>query len=144
MPAIHIIVVVVSPTTLPAPPAFDAATMKKAYEAKLPREPRARLAELQRVPRREIDVAHAVGEAFHRSDDAVEPRPAIDVEHLHQVQPERLGDQEQGADVKRQLGPGIEIVHDKPGLEFLRGEHRDDKVDETGHGDQADDDVFHG
>ena len=27
MPAIHIIVVVVSPTTLPAPPAFDAATI---------------------------------------------------------------------------------------------------------------------
>ena len=27
MPAIHIMVVVVSPTTLPAPPAFEAATM---------------------------------------------------------------------------------------------------------------------
>jgi hypothetical protein len=27
MPAIHIIVVVVSPTTLPEPPAFDAATI---------------------------------------------------------------------------------------------------------------------
>ena len=31
MPSIHIIVVVVSPTTLPAPPAFDAATMAARY-----------------------------------------------------------------------------------------------------------------
>ena len=64
-----------------------------------------------------IDAAHPVGQAFHRPDDAVDPRLAVgiehfDVEHPHQVQPERLGDQEQDADVERELGPGIEVVHE--------------------------------
>ena len=91
-----------------------------------------------------IDAAHRVGQALDRPDDAVDPRLAVHVEHLHQIQSERLRDQNKCADIKRELGPSVEIVHGRIRSEFFRAKHSGDEVEEAEHGDQADDDVFHG
>jgi len=68
-----------------------------------------------------IDPAETVGQALHRADWTVQPGAPIRIEHLHEVQAERLGDEDQRAHVERELGPGIEIVHATDGvLSFIR------------------------
>ena len=59
-----------------------------------------------------IDAAHPVGQAFQRPDDAVDPRLAVGIEHFDEVESKGPCDQQQRPDEERQLGPGIEVVHE--------------------------------
>ena len=54
---------------------------------------------------RRIDAAEAIGEALERAQERIEPGAALRVEHLKQVQAERLGDEQKQAQIKRQLKP---------------------------------------
>jgi len=58
-----------------------------------------------------VEPAQAVGQPFEGAHYRVEPGVAAGVEHLHEVEPERFGDQQQGGDIHRQLQPGVGIVH---------------------------------
>jgi hypothetical protein len=91
-----------------------------------------------------IDAADAVRQPLDGLDDPVEPCAALRIEHLHQVEPERLRDEQERADVERELEPGVGIVHVRNALELLGPQDRDDEVGEAGEGDQAYEDVFHG
>ncbi len=87
-----------------------------------------------------IDATDPIREPLDGTHGAVEPRPTVRIEHLHQVKTEGLGEQKERAEEQRELEPGVGRVH----LEFLRSQHGEEQVDEEGEGDEADDEVFHG
>ena len=58
-----------------------------------------------------IDAADAVGEALDGLHEPVEKRAALGVEDFDQIEAERLGDEQQSADEKGELEPGVGIVH---------------------------------
>ena len=95
-----------------------------------------------------VDAAQAVGEPLHGPDDAVQPRAAAGVEHLDQIEAEGLGDQEERADIERELQPGVGRVHGRRAgrvrSEFLREEDGGGEVAEGDEGEKADEEVFHG
>ena len=66
------------------------------------------------------------------------------IEHLDEVEPERLGEEQERADEERELKPVVGIVHGRSRSEFFRTKHGHDEVDEAAEGDEADDDGFHG
>jgi len=94
-----------------------------------------------------MDAADAVGEPLDGTDDPVEPGFAPDIEHLHQIKPEWLCDEQERDDIERELEPGSGVVHDQGQsrrLKFFRTEDGDDEVGERREGDETDDDIFHG
>ena len=61
-----------------------------------------------------VDATDTVGKALDGLEHGIEPGLAMRIQHLEQVEPEGFGDQEKGAHVKRELQPGIRIVHGDP------------------------------
>jgi len=58
-----------------------------------------------------IDAAETVSEPLKRADDGIEPRLAARIEHLHEVEAERFGEQQECAEEKRKLEPGVGLSH---------------------------------
>ena len=54
-----------------------------------------------------IDAADPVGQSLDRTNQAIEPGLAVDVEDLHEVQAKRFGDEQKRAYEERELKPGI-------------------------------------
>ncbi len=88
-----------------------------------------------------IDADHAISQALDRFDQDVQPGFAPDVEHVHEIDPERFGDEQQSRDIQEKLKP---VIHGVSGtLKLLRTKHRHEEIDEQPKGDQPYDNIFH-
>ena len=58
---------------------------------------------------RRVHAQHAIGQSFQRAQHRVEPGAAVGVQHPVEVQTERLGDEHERADVKRQFQPLMSV-----------------------------------
>ena len=88
-----------------------------------------------------IHAEHAVGEFFQRAQHRVEPGATVGVEHAVEIEAERLGDEHERADVKREFQP-LMGVHGS-GLKFFRPQHRHKEIHTERDGDDSENEVFH-
>ena len=68
-------------------------------------------------------------------------RLAVGIEHLHEIDADRLGDEREHADEQGQLQP-VRSLHGMS-LEFVRAQHGDQEVAEQRQRDETDEEVFH-
>jgi hypothetical protein len=84
----------------------------------------------------------AIGQSFQRTQQGIEPGPAVGVEHLHEIEPQRLRNCRERDDVENELKP-IRSLHGAS-LKFFRPNHGHEQIDEQQQRDNAHDEVFHG
>jgi hypothetical protein len=70
-----------------------------------------------------IHAERAVGKFFQRAQHRVEPGAAVRIEHAVDIQTERLGDEDERADVEREFQPLMSVHRIFPVLKFFRLHH---------------------